>query len=237
MKFILFLKLICLLPFCAFANSQEEKLQFYAYSEEVENNFNKECILCTPSDDYKATIAFTKHWKITYWMNQAYLGRSLIISQRHFGTYEEMNDEEALEYREILKRFLPALQKTFGTTHFNVAYLMNQAYRKEKADPPFKDGKPSPHFHWHIIPRYDGIREFDGITFEDPNFGDSFDFSRKQYLEGEFQKKAIKAIRENLGVVYVPLPDRVVASENSLFGKDHLPELECPGAESAGAGK
>lgn len=181
----------------------EGKVHFYAYREESSDDFNKECILCTPSDRYAATIAFTKHWKITYWMNQAYLGRSLIIAKRHFGSYEEMTKEEAMEYQEILRVYLPALKKTFGSTHFNVAYLMNQAYRHERADPPRKEGKPNPHFHWHVIPRYDKIRTFAGSVFEDPDFGNSFDFNRKQYLVGEFQKLAIAAIRSNMDIVYL----------------------------------
>ena len=197
---------------CCYAeNSQVEKkehspVMFFAYSNDVKDNFDQGCILCTDSKHYAATIAFTTYWKITYWKNQAYLGRSLIISKRHFGTYEEMTDEEAREYREILCQYLPALQKTFGTTHFNVAYLMNQAYRHERADPPPIAGTPNPHFHWHVIPRYDGKRSFGGEDFYDPGFGNSFDFNRKQYLEGEFQKKAIQAIRENLGVICLPKP-------------------------------
>ncbi len=182
-------------------------IQFFAYASDVEDRFNSECILCSPSEDYAATIAFTKHWKITYWMNQAYLGRSLIISKRHFGNYEEMTNEEADEYREILRQYLPALKKTFGATHFNVAYLMNQAYRAEKADPPRKDGHPNPHFHWHVIPRYDSIRTFNEQTFEDPDFGNSFEFNRKQYLIGDFQKKAIAAIRANMDIIYLPIDD------------------------------
>lgn len=172
----------------------DDKLTFYAYRKEAEDDFQK-CILCTDSTAYKATIAFTKYWKITYWMNQAYLGRSLIISKRHFGSYEEMTNEEAEEYREILKVYLPALKKSFGSTHFNVAYLMNQAFREKN---------PDPHFHWHIIPRYDSKRSFGNEVFEDPDFGNSFDFSRKQVLEGEFQKQAIERIRSNLNITYLP---------------------------------
>lgn len=86
--------LLSLLLFMPLASVE---LKFYAYAESVSDHFDRECILCTPSRDYGATIAFTKHWKITYWMNQAYLGRSLIISKRHFGTYEEMTDKEASE--------------------------------------------------------------------------------------------------------------------------------------------
>lgn len=180
-----------------------KKLKLYAYTHDVQDNFSEECILCTDSKDYAATIAFTKFWKITLWKNQAYLGRSLIISKRHFGTYEEMTDEEAAEYREILRVYLPALKRTFGSTHFNVAYLMNQAYRSEKADPPPKDGNPNPHFHWHIIPRYESERVFSGEIFQDPDFGNSFDFSRKQYVDEKFQKTAIQAIRNNLDIIYL----------------------------------
>ena len=197
---------LLLIPTCLFSGNLQEtnkKVQFYAYAE-GKDRFNPSCILCTPAEDYEATIAFTKHWKITYWMNQAYLGRSLIISKRHFGSFEEMTDEEADEYREILRQFLPALRKTFGVTHFNVAYLMNQAYRQEKPDPPQKEGQPNPHFHWHVIPRYDSPRTFNKQVFEDPNFGNSFDFSRKQYLTGDFQRQAIQAIQANLDIIYLP---------------------------------
>jgi len=202
MRFLMFI----LLSSCSIGvlqGKEAEKVQFYAYALDAQDNFDKDCILCTESDAYEATIAFTKHWKITYWRNQAYLGRSLIIAKRHFSTYEEMTDEEALEYRQILRTYLPAIQKAFDSTHFNVAYLMNQAYRGEKADPPEKNGKANAHFHWHVIPRYSEQRVFAGETFDDPDFGNSFDFGRKQYLIGEFQKKATSAIRANLDIIYL----------------------------------
>lgn len=82
---------------------------------------------------------------------------------------------------------------------------MNMAYREEKADTPRKEGKPNPHFHWHVIPRYDGPRTFACETFVDPDFGTPFDIIRKQRLEGEFQMKAIEAIRKHLDVIYLPL--------------------------------
>ncbi len=107
-----------------------------------------------------------------------------------------MSDEEAEEYREILRVNLPALKKAFGATHFHVTYLMNQAYREEE---------PNPHFHWHIIPRYQQSVNFAGQTFQDPDFGNSFEFNRKQYLAGEFQKQAIETSRNHLDIVYFNL--------------------------------
>lgn len=62
--------LLFLIFFLSFAKlSGAEPLQFYAYSEDCTDHFNEACILCTPSKEYAATIAFTKHWKITYWIN------------------------------------------------------------------------------------------------------------------------------------------------------------------------
>ncbi len=182
--------------------------QFYSYKElPAESTYNSACMPCTLSEDDAGTIAFTKHWKIVYVPNQSYLGRTVITAQRHFGTYEEMNEEEAWEYREILKRLLPALQKTFQVTHFNVAYLMNMAFNAQKPDPSFKNGKPNPHFHWHVIPRYDGVREFGGEIFDDPDFGDPFNFQRKKMLVGAFRKQAIEAIRNHLDIAYTEMGD------------------------------
>ncbi len=188
-----------------FISSEVKTLQFYAYRElQVEDKYAPHCMPCTPSEDDPGTIAFTKHWKIVYVPNQAYLGRTVITSQRHFGTYEEMTDEEADEYRGILREFLPAVQKTFNVTHFNVAYLMNMAYNAQKPEPAFKDGKPNPHFHWHVIPRYDGTREFNGEHFEDPDFGNSFNFQRRKWLVGDFRKRSIEAIRSHMDIIYLP---------------------------------
>lgn len=193
-------------------NHPENTLQFYAYKEQQsEDKYHANCMPCTPSQDDPGTIAFTHHWKIVYVPNQAYLGRIVMISQRHFGTYEEMTDEEAAEYREIFKTLLPALQKTFKVTHFNVAYLMNMAYNASKPEPAFKDGQPDPHFHWHVIPRYDGTRQFGEEVFEDPDFGNSFNFQRKKVLVGDFRKRSIEAIRRHLNIIYL-------SKNNSPFG-------------------
>lgn len=202
------LYIFLLIPFFSWSQPvfEEPKICFYAYKNDMENShYNKECMPCTLSQDDAGTIAFTKHWKIVYVPNQSYLGRLVICSQRHFGSYEEMSEEETIEYSHILRKLLPALKKVYNVTHFNVAYLMNMAFNSEKAEPAFKDGKPNPHFHWHVIPRYDGPREFLNEKFEDPDFGDSFNLKRKKVLIGEFRKQAINKIRDELGVCYISL--------------------------------
>jgi len=192
-----------LLPLLLFLFSFQAKIwpvQFYACKNERENDFNKECILCTTPEKDTATIVYTKNWRLTLWVNQAYLGRMLLIANRHFGTFEEMNEEELQEFQEIMRTLLPVVKETFQVTHFNVCYLMNQAYRPINPDPPQKEGHPNPHFHWHIIPRYDGPRTFCKEVFTDPDFGNAFNFSRKQIPSQEVLKQAIDSIRKKLNV-------------------------------------
>jgi len=97
----------------------QETVQLYAHKMHPDEVVcNEKCMPCTPSEKDAGMIAFTKKWKIVYVPNQSYLGRAVISSRRHFGTYEEMTDEEAGEFREILNQILPALQETFKVTHF-----------------------------------------------------------------------------------------------------------------------
>lgn len=35
----------------------------------------------------------------------------------------------------------------------------------------FRTASPEPEVHWHFIPRYAHKVEFEGLTFEDPDFG------------------------------------------------------------------
>ncbi|MCH9631702.1 MAG: hypothetical protein S4CHLAM6_00190 [Chlamydiae bacterium] len=180
------------------------KIKLFAFENyNNEATVNAECSYCIPNEKNSATIAFTKYWKIVLAFNQAHLGRTLIIPNRHFGTYEVMTESEAKEYSQIFKQFLPALQKTFQVSCFNVLYMMNWSYNPEKQHPAFLDGKPNPHFHWHIIPRYDSPRQFGTETFEDLDFGNPFDHYRCKKLDFETHKKLLKEIQMNLDIEFL----------------------------------
>lgn len=201
---------ICVLDFLEFMENEGDmtsrgKLKFFSYKDvAVQQKGNELCAYCTPNDKNSATIAFTKHWKIILAFNQAHLGRTLVIPTRHFGTYEEMAEEESWEYSQIFKDLLPALQKAFQVSNFNISYMMNWAYNPEKQNPPFVDGKPSPHFHWHIVPRYDSFREFNKERFEDPDFGNPYDHYRSKSLSPDIFKCIIQAIQAQMNIDFLP---------------------------------
>jgi len=92
-----------------------------------------------------------------------------------------LNSDEWLELGLIVKKLENAAQKAFHPTMFNWGCLMNSSYLE---DP------PSPHLHWHFIPRYRESVVFKGKTFEDPCFGMStmHDRGRSVELTNEFKE-------------------------------------------------
>lgn len=173
--------------------------QLFAFKDPVEKTaFHPTCIHCTPAETDANILFFTPYWKVILLPNQSFLGRALITSHRHFESYEEMSEDEAKDYHEILKVLLPLLTKSFNVTHFNIDYLMNNSYGKKHPHPP--------HFHWHIIPRYDGLRDFLGETFDDPDFGEMADLFRMQNMSREFLLQERHYLQDQLPISFFSLP-------------------------------
>ena len=77
-------------------------------------------------------IKETKHWYLTLWENQYYLGRASVeykdLSKKHLS---ELSNEEILELFSLIKKYEIALKKTFDTTNFNWTCLMNNQYKEK----------------------------------------------------------------------------------------------------------
>jgi diadenosine tetraphosphate (Ap4A) HIT family hydrolase len=69
----------------------------------------------------------------------------------------ELTDDEKRELFELTERFWNALVACFQPDHYNLTFLAN-----EKAS----HGR---HCHFHMVPRYEASREFQGMVFEDPD--------------------------------------------------------------------
>ena len=65
---------------------------------------------------------------------------------------------------------------------------MNLAYRVNS---------PNPEVHWHFIPRYNYITKFEGLEFEDPDFG-YIPQPIERKIPENIMKKIIEKIKENL---------------------------------------
>jgi diadenosine tetraphosphate (Ap4A) HIT family hydrolase len=113
----------------------------------------------------------------------------MIHLKRHAGDLADLTQAEIIELFRLVKNFEDALRQAFDATMFNWSSYMNNAY---------KETPPNPHVHWWAVPRYDHIVEFDGRTFEDPNFGNPYDHGRWFAPPHELRHNIANRIKANL---------------------------------------
>lgn len=94
--------------------------------------------------------------------SQRYLGTCVVALKRQAQNLSDVTDEEWKDFIEILKKMEYSVKNAFNPTLFNWSCFKNKAYR---------DDEPSPEIHWHFHPRYQVKVEFEGVEFEDPDFG------------------------------------------------------------------
>lgn len=81
-------------------------------------------------------------------------GHTLVVPKRHVGTIAELTDEERSAVFDLVEVIKGALRKSFRAQGFNHAW--NEAAVA---------GQSVPHFHVHIVPRFEGDT---GITQYEP---------------------------------------------------------------------
>jgi diadenosine tetraphosphate (Ap4A) HIT family hydrolase len=140
-------------------------------------------------------ILETKYWRFELAYKQSYLGKSIISLNRKISHLSELTSDEFIDLQKIIQKLEKSTKKTFGATMFNWTCLMNGGYRQK----PYK-----PFLHWHFRPRYDQKIEFEGMIFEDKDFGYHYNkFDQEKQLpeidfSPDFRQKIVKSIQENL---------------------------------------
>jgi diadenosine tetraphosphate (Ap4A) HIT family hydrolase len=143
--------------------------------------------------EFGELLAETSLWLIILAPDQRNLGTCVVALKRDETDLSGLSEEEWVELSQIVKKLEYAVEKSFNATMFNWGCLMNSAYLE---DP------PSPHLHWHFIPRYRDPVEFQGKIFEDPCFGRStmHDRGRSAKLSEDFKQKIINKINKFLEI-------------------------------------
>lgn len=171
-----------------------------AFKERQNTNLNPHCVTCTQPGEDGGTIGFTENWKVILHPDQSGLGSCLVAPRRHVARMADLTGVEWKEFSEIISELEPALEVTFNAQLVNLYYQRNWAFRTENPDPPFKDGKPNPHVHWHVVPRYESDRMFGGEIFVDPTFGEPFEWRRNS--AASIRQDIIESIKSNLRLDY-----------------------------------
>ncbi len=114
------------------------------------------CQLLKSVDDSRL-IYEGKYWQVALSTDQQYLGKSFVTLNRHAESLHQLDQDEILEFLDIVKKFENSVNSAFEPTHFNWSCLMN-----------YSAGTHTPfHVHWHAIPRYKDSRKVAGQEFKD----------------------------------------------------------------------
>ena len=130
----------------------------------------------------------TPYWIIFLAPNQSNIGTCVVALKRHYGTLDGLNNEEWLDFADVVKKLEHSLKKSFKATMFNWGALMNKDYLIKN---------PDPHIHWHFIPRYKHLVEFEGLVFDDQYFGSMHPRPIKE-IPVDIRKKIMEKIRNNI---------------------------------------
>ena len=145
--------------------------------------------------DYKYgdLLVETHHWLIIMAPVQKNLGTCVVALKRDEIELSGLTNEEWFDFSYVVKKLEKSIKKAFNSTMFNWGCLMNSSYLETP---------PSPHLHWHFIPRYRNPIEFHGKTFEDLCFGSSTMYDRRGPVElsDDFRKKIKTRIMEYLEI-------------------------------------
>lgn len=123
---------------------------------------SKSCEFCKVTGGYGELLEETPYWMIFLAPSQRYLGTCVVALKRQSPNLADMSDEEWKDFIDILRRLEHGVKEAFNPTLFNWSCFKNKAFR---------DLEPNPEIHWHFHPRYHEKVEFEGMEFEDPDFG------------------------------------------------------------------
>ena len=177
----------------------------FSYKHLQDGPLNPDCIACTKPEHEKFLLGFSDKWKVILHPWQAHIGSCLVTSRRHVGRISHLTANEITEFVTIVGILEQALEAAFNIDLLNCACLMNWAYKKDNAKPKFKEGKPNPHVHWHLITRCAQPIHLEGYRFEDPEFGDPYDPQRHLEISVDIKETIRKEILNKLDVEYINL--------------------------------
>ena len=129
--------------------------------------------------DYKENewlLHKTSHWSVYLADVQDYVGRCILVLNRHCGSLSELDISEWIELKTIIDRLECIYKEVLGAELSNWSCLLNNFY-KEKI--------PNPHLHIHVRPRYKNAIVIIKHTYEDAEFAHHYALKKEELLLDE----------------------------------------------------
>ena len=132
------------------------------------------CEWCSLSDDDKKWLLLeTEHWSVYLADKQDYIGRCILLLNRHCGCLSELTDSEWIGLKPIIEKLENCFKVVLGAEMCNWSCLLNDFY---------KSAEPNPHLHLHVRPRFKVPLVMDGISYIDQEFGHHYNPKKENIL-------------------------------------------------------
>lgn len=95
-----------------------------------------------------------EHWTVQLRPKQATLGALVLICSEDVTAFAKISDAAFAEQSRAVRDIETTLSRLFDYDRINYLMLM----------------MVDPQVHYHVLPRYSAIRQFDGTTFDDPGW-------------------------------------------------------------------
>lgn len=133
-----------------------------------------ECNWCTLSNDEKKWLLIkSEHWSVYLADKQDYIGRCILLLNRHCGCLSELTDSEWISLKPIIEKLETCFKVVLGAEMFNWSCLLNDFY---------KSAEPDPHLHLHVRPRFKSPFILNGIHYVDQEFGHHYNSKKENIL-------------------------------------------------------
>ncbi len=126
----------------------------------------------------------TPKWSVYLADIQDYVGRCILVLNRHCGSVSELNAHEWIELKEIIDRLEKLYKEILGADLCNWSCLMNDFY---------KDSNPNPHLHIHVRPRYSKPIVINNHNYVDTEFAHHYALKKEVSLL-EYDRSALFAL-------------------------------------------
>lgn len=113
------------------------------------------------------------HWSVYLADIQDYVGRCILVLNRHCGSLSELDISEWIELKTIIDRLECSFRGVLGAELSNWSCLLNNFY---------KEAIPNPHLHIHVRPRYKNAVVINNHSYTDAEFAHHYALKKESLL-------------------------------------------------------
>lgn len=151
-------------------------------------SLEKDCCWCTFTDKEKQSILFeSEYWYVFLADKQDYIGRCVIVLNRHCASLSNLEFSEWIELKEIINKLEYCFKNVLRADLCNWSCLMNDFYKLTT---------PNPHLHIHARPRYSKSVTINGNSYVDMEFGHHYQ-PKKETILTEDDRKILFEMMKN----------------------------------------